>query len=49
MGSRAGSSRPAPRPVVPIMTPFKWGRDLRRVVSAVMAVGKAERGSVPKA
>lgn len=48
MGSRAGSSSPAPRPVVPIIMPFTLGRDLTRVISAVTAAGGAERGSVPK-
>jgi len=49
MGSRAGLSNPAPRPVVPIIMPFMLGRDLRRVISAITAAGGAERGSVPKA
>ena len=49
MGSREGSSRPEPRPVVPMMMPLRWGRDFRRVISVVMRAVGAERGRVPKA
>ena len=49
MGSSAGSSKPEPSPVVPIITPLMWGRDLRREISAMICAGGAERGRVPKA
>lgn len=49
MGSREGSSRPAPRPVVPRMMPLMWGRVGRRWISAMMVGGVEERGRVAKA
>ena len=49
MGSRDRSSRPEPRPVVPIITPLMLERDFKRWISWIIAEAGEERGSVAKA
>lgn len=49
MESRFGSSRPEPRPVVPIMTPLMCWWGFRRLISATTAGSLADKGSVAKA